>query len=71
MPEGVGAGVGDENAEPCGVDRPLHSPLMIPPLRRTYVVVVVREADELLCGEYKGVSRFEAPCNSTRWTGER
>jgi len=36
----VGAGVGDENAESCGVVRPLHTPLMICPLRRTYVVVV-------------------------------
>jgi len=41
---------------------------MIRPPRRTYVVVV-RETDELLCGRYKRVSQFEAPCNSTRWTG--
>jgi len=41
--------------------------LMIRPLRRTYVVVV-RKTDELLCGGYKWVSRFEAPCTSTRWT---
>jgi len=52
------------------VVRPLRIPLVIRPLRRTHVVVV-READEILCGEYEWVSRFEAPCNSTRWTGER
>jgi len=37
---GVGACVGDENAESCGVVRPLRVPLAIFPLRRTYVVVV-------------------------------
>jgi len=37
---GVGASVGDENAKSCGVIRPLHIPLVIRPLRRTYVVVV-------------------------------
>ena len=37
---GVGAGVGDENAECCGVVPPLHMPLVIRPLRRTYVVIV-------------------------------
>jgi len=36
----VGAGVGDENAEACGFVRPLRIPLVIRPLRRTYVVVV-------------------------------
>jgi len=36
----MGAGVGDENAESCGAIRPLHIPLVIHPLRRTYVVVV-------------------------------
>jgi len=36
----VGASVGDENVESCGVVRPLHIPLVIHPLRRTYVVVV-------------------------------
>ena len=61
---------GDENAKSCGVVRPLRIPLMIRPLCRTFVVVV-READELLCGGYKWVSRFEAPCNNTRWMGER
>ena len=39
---GVGAGVGDEYAESCVVVRPLCIPLVIRPLRRTYVVVVVR-----------------------------
>jgi len=34
-------------------------------------VVVVRKTDELLCGGYKWVSRFEAPCSCSRWTGER
>jgi len=42
---------------------------MIHPLRRAYVVV--RKTDELLYGGYKWVSRFEAPCICTRWTGER
>jgi len=37
---GMGAGVGDENTESCGVVRPLRIPLVIRPLRRTYVVVV-------------------------------
>jgi len=55
------------NAESCGV---VGIPLMIRPLRRTYVVVV-RKTDELLCGGHKWVSRFEAPCICTRWTGER
>ena len=55
------------SAESCGVVRPLRVPLMIRPLRNTYVVGV-READELLCGGYKWVSRFEAPCSCTRWT---
>ena len=56
----MGAGVGDENAECCGAVRPLRIPLVIRPVRRTYVVIV--RTDELLCGGYKWVSRFEAPC---------
>ena len=36
----VGEAVGDENAESCGVVRPLRIALVIRPLRRTYVVVV-------------------------------
>jgi len=40
IPGWVDAGVWDENAEPCGVVRPLRIPLTIRPLRRTYVVVV-------------------------------
>jgi len=36
----MGAGVGDKNAEFCGVVRPLRIPLVIRPLGRTYVVVV-------------------------------
>jgi len=36
----VCAGVGDENAESCGAVRPLRIPLVIRPLRRTYVAVV-------------------------------
>jgi len=44
---GVGANVGDENAEACGIVRPLRIPLVIRPLRRTYVVL----SDELMrCG---------------------
>ena len=34
---GVGADVGDENAESCGVVPPLRIPLVIRPVRRTYV----------------------------------
>jgi len=67
---GMGAGVEDENDESCGIDCPLRIPLVIRPMRRTYVVVV-RGNDELLCGGYKWVSRFEALCICTRWTGER
>jgi len=37
---GVEAGVRDENAESCRFVRPLRIPLLIGPLRRTYVVVV-------------------------------
>ena len=66
----VGAGVGDESTESRSVVQLLRVPLVIRPLRRTYVVVV-RNADELLCDGYKWVSRLEAPCSSTRWTGER
>jgi len=33
--------------------------------------MVVRWTDEMLYGGYKWVSRFEAPCVCTRWTGER
>jgi len=40
------------------------------PLRRTYVVVV-KWTDEMLCGGYKWVSRFEAPYICSRWTCER
>jgi len=65
----VGAGVRDENAESCRVVRPLRVPLVIRPVRRTYVVV--RLTDELLCGGYKWVSRFQTPCFCTRWAGER
>ena len=36
---GVSTGVGDENAESCGAVHPLRIPLVIRPLRRTYVVV--------------------------------
>jgi len=36
--EGVGAGVGDENTEFCGVVRPLRIALVVRPMRRTYVL---------------------------------
>ena len=68
---GMGVGVGDENAESCGIVHPLRIPLLIHPLRCMYGIVVVRWTDELLCGGYKWVSRFEAPCICTRWTSER
>jgi len=66
----VGAGVGDENAEFCGVDRPLRISVMIRLMRRTYVVVV-KGSGELFRGGYKSVSPCEAPCICTPWTGER
>jgi len=65
---GMGADVGDENVEYCRLDSPLHIPLVIRSGRCTYVIV--RGTDELLCGGYKWVSRFEAPCICTRWNGE-
>jgi len=37
---GVGAGVGDESAEACGIVSSIRIPLVIRPLRRTYIVVV-------------------------------
>jgi len=37
---GVGTGVGDESSESCRVVRPPRTPLMVRPLRRTYVLVV-------------------------------
>ena len=63
-------GTGDETVESCGVVLPLRIPLVICPLRRTYVVVV-SWTDDLLCGRCKWVSRFEALCVCARWTGER
>ena len=53
----VGAGVGDENAESCGVVCLLHIPLVIRLVHRTYVVV--RWTDEL-CSGYKWVFRFKS-----------
>ena len=49
-----------KSAESCGVVRLLRVPLKIHPLRHMYVVIV-READELLCGGYKWMSRFWLP----------
>jgi len=60
----VGADVGDESTESRNVLQPLRIPSVIRPLRRTYVVVA-RWTDELLCGGYIWVSRFEAPCICT------
>ena len=37
---GMDAGVGDESAESCRVVRPIHVPLVIRPVRQTYVVIV-------------------------------
>ena len=64
----VGAGAGDENAESCWAVHPFRIPLVIRPVHHTYVVF--RWTDEMLCGGYKWVSRFEAPCVCTRWTGK-
>jgi len=66
----MGAGVGDERTVSRGVVQPLRIPLVIHPERRTYVIVV-RRTDQLLRGGNKWVSRFEAPCIRTWWTGER
>jgi len=66
----VGAAVVDENAEFRSVLQPLRITLVIRPVRRTYVVVVVRCTDELLRGEHKWVSEFEMACIRTRWTDE-
>jgi len=67
----VGASVEDESAESCRVVQPLRISSVIRPVRRTYVVVVDRWNDELLCGGYKWVSRFGKPCVRTRWAGDR
>ena len=71
----VGADVGDGSTEPCSVVivQPLRITSVIRPEHHTYVVVVVRWTDELLCGGYKWewVSRFETPCIPTQWAGER
>ena len=40
---GLGAGVGDENAEACGISRPLRIPLKICPLRRMYCMLLLDE----------------------------
>ena len=53
--KGVGASVGDENAESCGVVRKLCISMVICPVRRTYVVVVTC-TDKLLYGGFKWVS---------------
>jgi len=66
----LGTGVWNENAESCGAVHTLRNPLVIHPVHGMYVVVV-RKTDELLCCGYKWVSRFEAPCICTQWTGER
>ena len=52
--------------EPCGVVRLLRIPLVICPVRRTYVAVV-RWTDELLCSGNNWMSRFEVLCINTRW----
>ena len=65
-------GAGNENAESCAVGLSAfgdHITLLIRPVRCTYVVI--GQADELLCDGYKWVSRFEALCICTQWTGER
>jgi len=56
------------STEHRSVIQPLLIPLVIHSVRRTYVAV--RLTDELLCSKYKWVSRFQALCICTRWTGE-
>ena len=53
------------------VVRPLRIPLVIRPLRRTYVVVVVSWTDKLLCDGYKWMCRFGTPCTPTWWIDEK
>ena len=65
----VGADVGNGSTESRSVVQPLRIPSVIHPERHNSVVV--RKTDKLLCGGYKWVCRFEMPCISTRWTGER
>jgi len=65
----VGAGVGDKNAESCGVVQTLRISSVIRQERRTYVIVV-SWTEELLCCGYKWVSRFETAWIPTRWTGD-
>jgi len=65
----VGAGVGDENAKSCGVVRLLRIPLVLRPVRRTYVVFV-RWTDELLCDGYKWVSRVDEPSHASALDGQ-
>jgi len=53
----VGTGVGDENVESCGAVPPLRIPLVIRPLRRTYVVNV-RWTDEMFAAGTNGCLDF-------------
>ena len=65
----VDAGTANESTESRKVIQSCRLPSVIRPERRTSVVV--RLTDELLCGVYKWVSRFETPCTRTQLTGER
>ena len=67
IPGWVSVGAGDESTESRKVVQPLRLPLVVRPVRLTYVVV--KWTDDLLCGGHKRVSGFEAPCIRTRWTG--
>jgi len=50
----VGASVGDESAESCGVVSRPHIPLLVRAVHRVYVVV--RQVVQLLCDGHKWVS---------------
>ena len=66
---GVCTVVWNWSAESCGVVRPLAFHWWS--THCTARMLLSEKTDELLCGGYKWVSRFEAPCICTRWTGER
>ena len=66
----VSADVGDESTESRSVVQALLIPSVIHPERFTSAVAI-RWTDELLCGGYKWVSRFETPCIPTRWAGKQ
>ena len=70
IPAGWAPVLGMKVSESRKVVQPLHLPLVIRPLRRTYVVIF-RWTYEFLWGEQRCVSWFHMPCIRPQWTGER